>query len=193
MSHNLSSTTDQLSNLTTCQWCLSEQLVGPIITVFVSIEFVLSLLANSFIFIQTLRNGCKMLKKSSTLLLFNLALSNLLITTLYMPFVIISTAAEEWIIGSSDAIRKGFCEFNGFMYAYASSLSVHTIAAISFDRSLSIVRPHLYQRFMTWKTALGIVLFIWVSFKIVFLTATFSLICLYSFISGVNITTESSV
>lgn len=162
---NFSSTTDPdlLPNLTTCKWCLHENLVGPAIAVFVGIEFILALLANSFIIIQTLSKGRKMLSKSSTVLLFNLALSNLTIAVFYMPFVIISMFAEEWIIGTSDGIRERVCEFNGFVYAYASSIALHTLAAVSFDRFLSIVQPHLHQRFMTWKTALGIVIFIWVS------------------------------
>ena len=164
------------SNLTSCRWCLSEELVGPVLAVFVSAIFVVSLFANSFICFETLRNGRNALKKSSTILLFNLAFSNLLVAVLYLPFMIVATSAEEWIIGSTDAIREGFCEFNGFVYAYASSLAVHTLAAISFDRCLFIVRPHLHQRFMTWKAALVIVGVIWVRIQNLIHSAVYDIV-----------------
>ena len=146
-----------------CRWCLKESLVGPVIASFVSIEFVLSLAINLFICTFTLMHARRMLTKASTLLLFNLTLSNLLVTVLYMPFVIVASAAEEWIIGNSDEVRNGFCQFTGLVFAYTTSVSVHTLAAISFDRFLFIVKAQIYHRIMTWKSALGIVIFIWVS------------------------------
>ena len=160
---SLSTAVENSSNVTNCRWCLNERLVGPAIAAVVSVELVLSLLANSFICVQTLRGGLKTLKKSSTILLFNLALGNLLMATLYLPFVIISSAAGQWIVTGTDPVREGICEFSGFVFAYATSLSVHTLAAVSFDRFLSIVRPQAHRRFMTWKTALVIVVGIWVS------------------------------
>ncbi len=146
-----------------CRWCLDEKLSGPVIATFVSIQFIFSFLINLFICIFTLMHARRMLKKASTLLLFNLALANLFMTVFYMPFVIISSAAGRWVIGNSDEVRTGFCQFTGFVFAYATSISVHTLAAISFDRFFFIVKAHVYHRVMTWKTALGFVIFVWVS------------------------------
>ena len=84
------------------RWALGEELVGPVIATFVGIELVSSLLANLFICGHTVLNAKKMLMKSSTLLLFSLALSNLLMAVLYMPFVVVASAAEEWIIGTHE-------------------------------------------------------------------------------------------
>ena len=154
---------DGLNSNTTCRWCLSEDIVGPVLAFFISIEFLLSLTANAFILVQTLRNGIRALAKSSILLLFNLSLSNLLMTLLFMPFVIVSAASGEWAVGSPESVREGLCQFVGFVCMYTTSLSVHTLSAISFDRFLSIVWPQQYRRYMTWKTALGIVIFVWVS------------------------------
>ena len=152
-----------LTDSSPCRWCLNDRVSGPALATFVSIEFVLSLTINLFICVFTLMHARTMLKKASTLLLFNLALSNLFMTILYMPFVIVASGAEEWIIGQSDEVRNGFCQFTGFVFAYATTISVDTLAAISFDRFLFIAKAHIYHRIMTWKTALGIVAFIWVS------------------------------
>ena len=94
------------------------------------------------------------------MLLFNLALVNLLMTVLFMSFMVVASAAEEWIIGRSDNERDILCQITAFIFAYTVGVSVHTLAAISFDRSLSIVKPHHHKKYMTWKVALGIVIFI---------------------------------
>ena len=169
VSENLSSTT-----VPPFDWCLNEELFGPLIAFFTTIIFVLSLIINLFICIYTLSHP-KSLKKSSTMFLFNLALINLLMTVLFMPFMIVASAAEEWIIGQSDTERDVLCQITAFIFAYTVGVSVHTLAAISFDRFLSIVKPHHHKKYMTWKVALGIVIFIWVSFRI-FLLVCFHII-----------------
>ena len=145
-----------------CRWCLNEELIGPLIAVSTGIILILSLVINLFICVYTLSHP-KSLKKSSTMLLLNLALVNLLMTVLFMPFMVVASAAEEWIIGQSDTERDVLCQINAFIFAYTVGVSVHTLAAISFDRFLSIVKPHHHKRYMTWRITLGIVTFIWVS------------------------------
>lgn len=145
------------------RWLLHPQLLGPVIAAILAIEFGLSLCANLFISIYTLYNAKRDLRKSSTVLLFNLALSDLLVTVFYMPFVIATLAAEEWLIGRTDSVKEGFCQFNGFISTYSNSVSVNILAAISFDRFLFIVKPQVHERWMTWKVTLWIVISIWVS------------------------------
>ena len=149
----------------TLNYTLNEGIHGPVIATFVGVEFILSLAINLFIVLHTCidENGRKSSKKSSTIFLFGLALSNLMMAVLYMPFVIIASGAEEWIFGSTDESRNVLCQIHGFIFAYATSTAIHTIAAISFDRFLFIVKPHLHRRFMTWKMSLSILVFIWVS------------------------------
>ena len=159
MVNNMLNSTDGCQGM----WCLNEELIGPLIAVFTGIILILSLVTNLFICIYTLSHP-KSLKKSSTMFLFNLALINLLMTVLFMPFMVVASAAGEWIIGGSDMERDILCQITAFIFAYTVSVSVHTLAAISFDRFLSIVKPHHHKKYMTWKVALGIVLFIWVRF-----------------------------
>ena len=145
----------------TMNWDLAAQLVGPVSAAFVSIEFVLSLVANIFICVYTLSNR-KSLRKSSTILLLNLSLANLLTTVLCMPSVIVASAAEEWIFGQTDQARNVTCQLIGFIFAFSVQLSFHTLAAISFDRFLSIVKPLYHKRWMTPKVTFGIVVFLWI-------------------------------
>jgi hypothetical protein len=156
--------TTQNSTDDECIWCLDEDLIGPLMALFTTIIFILSLVINLFICVYTLSHP-KSLKKSSTMFLFNLALISLLMTVLFMPFMVVASAAEEWIIGQSDTDQRDIlCQITAFIFAYTVGVSVHTLAAISFDRFLSIVKPHHHKKYMTWKVALGIVVFIWVSF-----------------------------
>jgi hypothetical protein len=151
------------SSLTENRWLLDSRLSGPAISAIVAVEFILSLFANLFILMHTIYNVKKICTKSSTFLLLNLALSDLLVTILYMPFMIVSTAAGEWIIGQTDRVREAFCNLSGFFLLFSLSLSLFILAFISFDRFLYIVKPYHHHRWMTWKTTVGLVAAGWVS------------------------------
>ena len=84
-------------------------------------------------------------------------------TVFYTLFYTISSGAEEWIFGSTNFVRNILCQLHGFVFAVTTNVSVHTLAMISFDRFMSIVKHHLHKKFLTWKTALGIIVFVWVS------------------------------
>ena len=150
-------------SLNTSRWQQDGNIVGPVIATLVGIELVLSLPSNLFILIYSLLNYRQSLNKSSTIFLFNLSLSNLLMTVFYMLFYIISSGAEEWIFGSTDFVRNILCQLHGFTFVFTNSISLHTLAVISFDRFLSIVKHHLHGRFLTRRTALWIVVILWVS------------------------------
>ena len=156
-----SNLTQNTTDLDKCVWCLNEELIGSLMAVSTAIILIFSLITNLFICIYTLSHP-KSLKKSSTMFLLNLALINLLMTVFFMPFMVVASAAEEWIIGRSDTERDVLCQITAFIFAYTVGISVHTLAAISFDRFLSIVKPHHHKKYMTWKVTLGIVIFLWV-------------------------------
>ena len=84
-------------------------------------------------------------------------------TVFYMLFYIISSGAEEWIFGSTDFVRNILCQLHGFVFGVTNNVSLHTLTVISFDRFMSIVKHHLHKKFLTWKTALGTIVFLWVS------------------------------
>ena len=149
-----------LSALNISRWKLGEEVNGPVLATFVALELTLSVPSNFFILIYTPAYGKKSYMKSSTVFLFCLALSNITMSLLYMPFVVIAAASEEWVFGGTDFMRQALCQFHGFLFIYLLSVSVHILALLSVDRFLSIVKPEIHQKFLTWKTSVGIMVII---------------------------------
>ena len=81
---------------------------------------------------------------------------------LNLPFTIIALAAGEWIFGSTDEEKRGTCIFASYLCWHISDVISMTLAAISFDRFLFIVKPHLHKRFMRPWVALTLTIAIWI-------------------------------
>ena len=125
-----------------------------------AIEAVSGLIANTFVLSITLYQW-KTFKQSSTIFFTSLILANLIMVVLHFPFTIIALAAGEWIFGSTDEEKRGTCTFAAFTFWYSSLVLVMTVVAISFDRFLFIVKPHLHKRFMRPWVALTLTIAIW--------------------------------
>ena len=165
MDENFNTTIEPAAtSLNITRWQVHPDIYGPAIALLVAIEFVIAVPSNTFILAHSFYYRSKILKKSSTLLFFNLALSELLISIGYMPFVIVAASAGEWIFGSTDYTRDVLCQISGFFVIFVGHVANYTIAAVSVDRWLSITYPRVHRKYMTWKTALGIIAFIWVRY-----------------------------
>ena len=125
-----------------------------------SIEMILAVIANGVVLLITITQR-KSWKQLSTIFFTSLILAHLLMNILYLPFTIIAYAAGEWIIGSTDEEKRGTCYFLLFIYWYTVLVIVMTVAAISFDRFLFIVKPHLHKRFMRPWVALTLTIVFW--------------------------------
>jgi len=154
--------------LNASRWVIAEDVHGPAVAAFVCLQFVLALSANLFIISHTLLQGRKSLTKNSIFLLFSLALVNLLMAVLYMPFYMVSSAAGAWLYGSTDQVRSVLCQIHGFVFVYLMVASIHILAVISIDRFLNIVKPHFHKKYMTWKVSTCILAGLWVSLCIRF-------------------------
>ncbi len=139
--------------LNTSKWLLFDSLNRPAIAVIASIEFLVSFILNLFIVVHALCH-CKKLKKSSIFLLLTLAVANLLQVVLYMPLWIGAIIAGEWLYGSTDQVRNITCQLHGLFFILMTFVSLHTLAIISFDRFLSIVKPTLHKKQMSKKYSL---------------------------------------
>ena len=126
-----------------------------------SIEMILALIANGIVLLITITQR-KSWKQSSTIFFTSLILAHLVMNILYLPSYIIALAAGEWIFGSTDKEKRGTCLFSFFIYWYTMLVIAVTVAAISFDRFLLIVKPHLHKRFMRPWVALTLTITIWV-------------------------------
>jgi len=143
-----------IGDLNLSNWLLAEDLVGPALAIFVGLELLLAVPLNLFIVAHTVYHAGKGIK-SSSFLLFMLALVNLLMALLYLPFWTAAAAAEEWFFGNTDRVRLLLCQTNGFAFVFLSVASIHILGVISVDRFLSITKPHFHRRYMTWKTSLA--------------------------------------
>lgn len=151
---------------TSFNWTLDASLSGPAISFFIALLFFLALPTNLFIIGHALYHRKTSLKKSAIILLFSLAVTNLLMTIFYMPFAIIASAAEEWIFGDTDNTRNILCQMHGFVFEYSSTMTGHILVVISIDRFLFIVRSMDYHKIMTWKVTCVIIAVIAVSYYI---------------------------
>ena len=140
---------------------LNEDIIGPALTVAVGIEFVLSLVTNSFVLLFTFIH-CKTLKQPSIIFLTNFVFANLLMTLLVMPFTITTASAGEWVFGRTIEQKDGVCQFQGFVFAFGIQLSTLTLAVISIDRFLFIVKPFLHKRLMKTWVAFLVVVSVWI-------------------------------
>ena len=137
-----------------------EGINGPVFAVAVGIELILAIIFNLFIVFYTLCHY-KILKQPSMIFLTGLALVNLLMPTLFLPFTVIAAAAGEWIFGETDEQRDGVCQFVGFVFSVAVTLTFHMLALISVDRFILIIKPTFYQKYMKSYIALILVGIVW--------------------------------
>ena len=128
--------------------------------VVLGIEMILALIANGIVLLITITQR-KSWKQSSTIFFTSLILAHLVMSILYLPFISIAFAAGGWIFGSTNE-KKGTCYFSFVVYWYTVLVIIMTVAAISVDRFLFIVKPHLHKQFMRPWVALTLTIIIWI-------------------------------
>ena len=125
-----------------------------------SVEMILALIANGIVLLITITQRTSW-KQSSTIFFTSLILAHLVMNILYLPFTIIAFAAGEWVFGETNKEKTATCFFAAFIFWYCILIILMTLAAISFDRFLFIVKPHLHKRFMRPWVALMVTVIIW--------------------------------
>ena len=147
---------------------------GPAVAAVLTVEMILALIANGVVVSITLYQR-KSWKQPSTIFFTSLILAHLVLNLLYLPFTIIALAAGEWIFGSTDEEKRGTCYFVAFILFYIIITIIMTLAAISFDRFLFIVKPHLHKRFIRPWVALTLTIAIWILSAVLSSTPFFGL------------------
>ena len=147
------SSEDAARRLNPSIWKVDDDTSILVLSVFVVLDFIISLPIVIFILVHSLYNAKETLRNSSSIFFFYLTLINFFFVVFYMPFTIIALIAGEWIFGDSDEVRSGFCFFQGILFNFAVMITFDMLAFISFDRFLSIVKSELYQKYWTWKVA----------------------------------------
>ena len=141
-------------------YILDEDINGPAFAVAVGIELILALVPNLFIVLYTLCHH-KVLEQPSMIFLTGLAVVSLLVTVLFLPFTVITAAAGEWIFGQTVEQKDGVCQFVGFVFSLAVTLTFHVLALLSIDRFLFIVKPFVYRNYMKPWVAFVLLATVW--------------------------------
>lgn len=134
---------------------------SPYIAAVEAIFFTIAFFWNLFILISFLMRR-KLLQQSAGVFLFNLALTDLLLAVFVIFQCLVTELAGGFIIGDTDILRCGICEFLGFMIMFLMASTVHTLAMLSLDRFVLLSKPLSYQNYFTWQRSVVIVCCIWV-------------------------------
>ena len=138
---------------------LTGDINSPTYAAALGIEAVIGIIANVAVLLMTLYQR-KSWNQSSTIFFTSFLLSNLIIALWYLMSSI-AVGAEEWIFGNTFEERNATCLIIAYLYWSSTMITVMTLAVISFDRFLFIVKPHLHKRFMRPRVALILIIGVW--------------------------------
>ena len=159
LSDNISSTsiTDR------SHWEIQENLKygTPYVATVVLIFFLLSFFWNLFIII-TYFVKYKLLKQPANIFLLNLAIADLLVAVTTILFSTVTEIAQEFVLGSTDVVRCGVCNFAGVFLIFMIAVSLHMLAVLSVDRFILLTWPLRYKKIMNRWKALVIVTIVWI-------------------------------
>lgn len=102
----------------------------------------------------------RLYKEATHILLLNLAISDLLVCLLVMPFIIVTGFAGEYIFGNSDYTRCQVCK-TGLIFTGLTVLSLNIVGLISIDRFIFIKFPLRYNRYVTANRVLVVLIAVW--------------------------------
>ena len=118
---------------------IAEFLICVIITV-------ISIMGNVFVLIALYRNT--RLRKPSNLYIVSLAMSDIILAGVAMPFTCVSAFAGRWIFG------KAICWLQAFVATMLGTTSLINMALIAVNRLLKVVYPNMHRKLVSVKTIL---------------------------------------
>ncbi|KAK3788350.1 hypothetical protein RRG08_025077 [Elysia crispata] len=93
-----------------------------------------AILGNAMVLTVIIRH--RGMRTRTNLFLVNLAVADLLVGILLMPFSIITMISDGWIFGDG-----AMCQFNGWMNSFCLITSIHTLMYIGVHKYFSIAHP----------------------------------------------------
>lgn len=123
---------------------------------FVSIVLVLTILGNSLVCFSVYY--FPRLRRPTNFLIVSLAVSDLLVGSLSLPFRIAQTVNhEKW----PSSLGRAGCQYWIWIDMLCCGASILNLTGISFDRLLAVKWPLTYRENMTSKRAALVILFVW--------------------------------
>lgn len=141
--------------------------LGQVGAVVICLQIVLGCLGNTLVILAVLTT--KSLRKSFNAFIVTLAVTDVLFTSLVMPFYAESFIHRGW------RLSKQWCVFHTYIGVILEIGSVWQISAIAFYRYLLIVHPHLYHKLSSRTKIISITVGIFVFSVLVILPNLFRL------------------
>ena len=105
-----------------------------------------SILGNILVLVAVYRNP--RLRKPSNLYIISLAVSDLILSAIAMPFTCVSTMVGNWIFGAK------LCWFQASLATMLGTTSLVNISLIAANRLLKVVYPNTHRKLVSVKTIL---------------------------------------
>ncbi|XP_074593855.1 allatostatin-A receptor-like isoform X2 [Brevipalpus obovatus] len=127
-------------------------IIVPII--YASIVFI-GLVGNSLVVVVVI---CDLQMRSTTnILIFNLAIADLLFIIFCVPFTAVDYAMEHWPFGDL------WCKIVQYLIFISAYASIYTLVMMSLDRFLAVVHPVPSMSIRTEKNAYRAIFFLWIA------------------------------
>lgn len=138
-------------------WRVRGEVHHPVLAVLYILFFLVAFGWNIFILVV-------MVKKRNTfqlpahIAIFALTVANVFsCVTIILPLFIVQ-CTQEWVFFAGDSIRCNICKVQGAFVVLLVDFALHVLALMSFDRMLHLIKPMTYQKYVTKKRILGIVI-----------------------------------
>lgn len=92
----------------------------------------------------------------SSVFIVNLAICDFMMAVFAMPYSFGSVILNHWPFGDF------WCQFTGFWNMLLSIAAILTLATISIDRYIAVIKPLQYRAKMTIQWALAMICFVWI-------------------------------
>ena len=130
--------------------------IAVVLCIFVLIGLPWNFIVAASIFIKQL------FREPSYILLLSLVISDLLVCGFVLPFNVASAIQQGFTIGNSDYTRCQVCQATIILIIGLIYVSLFSLALMSADRLFYIKWPFSYQRYITAKKALIMIIITWI-------------------------------
>lgn len=121
----------------------------------VIIILLLALVGNTMIFVVVYKEGG--LNRSSSILMINLAMTDVTSSLFSFPLILVTITTGKWIMGDV------MCQFQAYMSYTLYSVTLCTLTVISVNRYTLLSKPHFHRKIFGKRTTVAIVIGIWVT------------------------------
>lgn len=149
-----------------CDWPFSD-VVAASLTIAMIIVAIITVVCNTTVLSVIFSKP--MLQNATGILMFNLAIADLIIGLITMPTLIVTLLARKWVFGYA------LCSVSGVIQTAMSNLSVCVITGLCLDRYMAVLRPLRYIRYVSRKRVIGYLIIAWLFSILLALVPLFNL------------------